>query len=142
MTTDRMARSFLRQAVYRLELVERAIADRQYATAVRWSQEAVELGLKAALRAAGVEPPRWHDVGAVLIANAARLPASLQEIADRLVRISAELRQDREPAFYGDEAGDRTPDDLYGEADARRAHADAAFAVGHVRDALDRGEPS
>jgi HEPN domain-containing protein len=102
----------------------------------------VELALKAALRAAGVEPPRWHDVGAVLTANAARLPASLREIADRLVRISAALRQDREPAFYGDEAGDRTPGELYGEADARRAHADAAFAVEHVRDALLTDEPS
>lgn len=137
-----MARSFLRQAVYRLGGAERAIADRQYAIAVRWSQEAVELALKAALRAAGVEPPRWHDVGEVLTANVARLPASLREVADRLVRISADLRQDREPAFYGDEAGDRTPDELYGEADARRAHADATFVVGHVRDALRTGEPS
>ena len=142
MTTDRMARSFLRQAMYRLAGVDRAIADHQYAIAVRWSQEAVEPALKAALRAAGVEPPRWHDVGAVLTANAARLPASLREIADRLVSISSDLRQDRELAFYGDEAGDRTPDELYSEADARRAHADATFAVEHVRDALLTGDPS
>ena len=99
-----MARSFLRQALYRLGGVERAIGDRQYAIAVRWSQEAVELALKAALRAAGVEPPRWHDVGEVLKANVARLPVPLQSVADRLVRISADLRQDREPAFYGDES--------------------------------------
>lgn len=98
--------------------------------------------LKAALRAAGVEPPRWHDVGAVLTANAARLPVSLQEVADRLVSISAAQRQDREPSLYGDEAADRTPDELYGEADARRAHVDAAFVVAHVRDALGTGEPS
>lgn len=32
--------------------------------------------------------------------------------------------------------------ELYGEADARRAHADAAFAVEHVRDALLPDEPS
>ena len=41
-----------------------------------------------------------------------------------------------------DEAGDRTADELYGEADARRAHADAAFAVEHVRDALLTDESS
>jgi HEPN domain-containing protein len=140
--TDRMARSFLRQAAYRLELVERAIADGQHAVAVRLSQEAVELALKAALRAAGVEPPRWHDVGEILKANVARLPASLQEVADRLVSISADQRQDREPAFYGDEAADRTPDELYAEADARRAHADATFTVERVRGALRTGEPS
>lgn len=137
-----MARSFLRQALYRLGGVERAIGDSQYAIAVRWSQEAVELALKAALRAAGVEPPRWHDVGEVLKASVARLPVPLQSVADRLVRISADLRQDREPAFYGDEAGDRTPDELYGEADARRASADATFVVDHVRDALQADESS
>jgi len=137
-----MARSFLRQAMYRLGGVGRAIDDRQFAIAVRWSQEAVELALKAALRAAGVEPPRWHDVGEVLRANSARLPPSLQQVADRLVRISADLRQDREAAFYGDEAGDRTPDDLYGELDARQAAADATFAVDHVRTALLGDEPA
>jgi HEPN domain-containing protein len=89
MRTDRMARSFLRQALYRLGGVERAIGDRH-----------------------------------------------------RLVRISADLRQDREPAFYGDEAGDRTPDELYGEADARRASADATFVVDHVREALPTDESS
>jgi HEPN domain-containing protein len=102
----------------------------------------VEPALKAALRAAGVEPPRWHDVGEVLKANVARLPVSLQSVADRLVRISADLRQDREPALYGDEAGDRTPDKLYGEADARRASADATFVVDHVREALPTDESS
>ena len=68
-----MARSFLRQALYRLGGVERAIGDRQYAIAVRWSQEAVE---------------------------------------------------------------------LYGEADGRRASADATFVVDHVREALQTDESS
>ena len=136
MTSDRMGRSYLAQAVYRLGEVGRAIRDAQYAVAVRWSQEAVGLALKAALRAAGVEPPRWHDVGEILLANRSRLHATLQEVADRMAEISADLRQDREAAFYGDEAAQFTPDDLYNEADARRAHADATFVVDHVRRAL------
>lgn len=129
MTSDRMARSHLAQATYRLAEVQHALRDRQYAIAVRRSQEAVEMALKAALRAAGVEPPRWHDVGDVLRANAARLPPALQASVERLARISADLRQDREAAFYGDEAAGLTPDDLYGEADARQAAEDAAFVV-------------
>jgi HEPN domain-containing protein len=136
MTSDRMARSYLAQARYRLGTIEVAIRDRQHAIAVRQSQEAVELALKAALRAAGIEPPRWHDVGDVLLASASRLDPALQEAAPRPARISADLRQDRESAFYGDEAAGLTPDDLYGEADARRAHGDASFVVDLVRQAL------
>jgi HEPN domain-containing protein len=132
MTTDRMARNYLAQAAYRLHGVDTAIQDHQYAIAVRQSQEAVEWALKAALRAAGVEPPHSHDVGDVVLANASRLHPVLQEAAERLARISADLRRDREAAFYGDEAAGLTPDDLYGEADARRAREDASFVVNRV----------
>lgn len=136
MTSDRMAQSYLAQAAYRLGEVERAIGHAQYAIAVRRSQEAVEMALKAALRAAGVEPPHWHDVGEVLLANASRLHPTLQAVADGLARISADLRQDREAAFYGDESSGRAPDELYGEADASQAHRDASFVVERVSQAL------
>lgn len=129
MTSDRMARSHLAQATYRLAEVHNAMREGHYAVAVRRSQEAVELALKAALRAAGVEPPRWHDVGDVLRANAARLAPALRASVERLARISADLRQDREAAFYGDEAAGLTPDDLYGQADAHQAAEDAGFVV-------------
>jgi HEPN domain-containing protein len=36
---------------------------------MRQSQEAVELSLKAALRVAGIEPPKWRDVGPILMQN-------------------------------------------------------------------------
>jgi HEPN domain-containing protein len=136
MTSDRMARSYLAQAVYRLKEVQIAIRDAQHAVAVRRSQEAVELALKAALRAAGVEPPHWHDVGEVLLGNVSRLPLVLREVVADLARISADLRQDREAAFYGDEVAGRTPDELYDEADARQAQRDAGFVVARVSQAL------
>jgi HEPN domain-containing protein len=141
MTSDRMARSYLAQAAYRLGEVERAIRDAQHAIAVRRSQEAVELALKAALRAAGVEPPHWHDVGEVLLAGASRLPLELREVVGDLARISADLRQDREQAFYGDEAAGRGPDEIYDEADARRAQGDASFVVERVGRALGPSHP-
>lgn len=78
---------------------------------------------------AGIEPPRWHDVGDVLLASVARLPPALLPAIERLARISAYLREDRESAFYGDEAAGLGPEDLYGEADARQAAEDAAFVV-------------
>lgn len=61
-----MARASVKQALERVETVRRALDEGHYAYAVRQSQEAVELLLKAALRLAGVEPPKWHDVGPVL----------------------------------------------------------------------------
>jgi HEPN domain-containing protein len=123
MTSDRMMRSHLAQAKYRLAEVERARQDGQYAVAVRRSQEAVE-------------PPQWHDVGDVLRANAARLPSALRTSLERLAQISADLRQDREAAFYGDEAAGLAPDDLYHEDDARQAAEAAAFVVDLVARAI------
>jgi HEPN domain-containing protein len=123
MTSDRMVRSHLAQAKYRLAEVERARRDGPYAVAVRRSQEAVE-------------PPQWHDVGDVLRANAARLPSALRTSLERLAQISADLRQDREAAFYGDEAAGLAPDDLYHEDDARQAAEAAAFVVDLVARAI------
>jgi HEPN domain-containing protein len=136
MTSDRMARRYLAQARYRMAEVRNAVREQQSAVAVRRRQEAVELALKAVLRASGVDPPRWHDVGDVLRANTARLPPALQETVERLARISSDLRQDREPAFHGDEAAGLPPEELYGETDARRTGEDAAFVVDVVGRAL------
>jgi len=38
-----------------------------------------------------------------------------------LSRISEELREDRELSFCGDEEAGKTPDELFGEADAGKA---------------------
>jgi len=53
-----MARNYLRQAQARTQTAETAVSQGNYAYAVRQSQEAVELSLKAALRLIGIEPPR------------------------------------------------------------------------------------
>lgn len=138
MTTHGMALKAFRQAEYRLQLVQKALADSEWATVVRESQEVVELALKALLRYLGVEPPRWHDVTGVLRAESARLPVVLAGDLDRLCAISASLRADRELSFYGDETRQLAPDDLYGEADARPAAESARFVVERVGTALGR----
>ncbi len=43
-----------------------------YPYAVRTAQESVELSLKSLLIFAGIDPPKWHDVGAILFEQAAR----------------------------------------------------------------------
>jgi HEPN domain-containing protein len=93
----------------------------------REAQEIVELALKGMLRHAGVEPPKWHDVGSILEQYADRYPALTREDLLQLVRISARLRKEREFAFYGDI--DFIPTEQYAEADAARATEDAATSV-------------
>jgi HEPN domain-containing protein len=81
---------------------------------VREAQELVELALKALLRLVGVEPPRHHDVGGLLLEHAARFPAGLRERLPRAAEISKSLRRERELAFYGDI--DFIPTEEYTEA--------------------------
>lgn len=56
------------------------MAEDAYADVARDAQEIVELALQGMLRAVGVDPPRWHDVGAVLPEAAHRFPPEVQEV--------------------------------------------------------------
>ena len=69
MNNLRMAESYLNQAGERLKHAEEALQRGNYPYVMRQSQEVVELSLKAALRVAGIEPPKWHDVGPILMQN-------------------------------------------------------------------------
>lgn len=94
---------------------------------VRESQEIVELALKGLLRSRGLDPPRVHDVSALLLEERDRLPEALHPRLEELASISRTLRRDRELAFDG--AEDLTPGDFYSEDDARRARDGARRTV-------------
>ena len=83
------------------------------------------------MRAAGVDPPRVHDVAGVLEAERSRLPEALAPDVERLAAASRHLRRDRELAFYG--AEDLTPSDFYREPDGAEARAAARMVVELVR---------
>ncbi len=114
-----LAVDHVRRAEARLRALDALFDAQSWADVVRESQEIVELALKAALRAAGVDAPRIHDVSEILIAERARFPKTLGKEVPRLARISKSLRRDRELAFYGSE--DLTPSDFYTEEDATEA---------------------
>ena len=126
-----LAADYVRRAAMRLRAIDVLYEAGSWADVVRESQEAVELALKGLLRAAGVDPPRVHDVAEVLEAERNRLPAALAGDVDRLAAASRDLRRDRELAFYG--AEDLTPSDFYRECDAEEARAAASFVVERVR---------
>ncbi len=127
-----LAVDYVRRAESRLRSIDVLYEDRSWPDVVRESQEVVELALKGLLRAAGVDPPRVHDVSDVLTAERGRLPAGLGDDAvARLAAASRDLRRDRELAFYG--AEDLTPSEFYREPDAASAREAARFVVELVR---------
>ena len=103
------------------------LADAGYSDVVREAQEVVELALKDMLRQAGIEPPKWHDVGGVLAEHRMRFTEPVREQIDRLSEISTRLRKDRELSFNGDI--DFVPTDHYAAADASKAIDEARFVV-------------
>jgi HEPN domain-containing protein len=106
MTSEELARSYLRKATDRLEILDLLLSKEAYSDVIREGQEIVELALKGMLRAVGVEPPKWHDVGPILQEQRGHLPDSVRGEVDELARISAWLRDEREASFYGEDDPD------------------------------------
>lgn len=135
MTNLTLAESYLRKAINRLDILDLLMGKGAYSDVVREAQEIVELALKGLLRFAGVEPPKYHDVGGLLMQHAHRF---CPEVASRIpaaARISKKLRKERELAFYGDI--DFIPTEEYGLDDAREAREGARFVVAMVQAAKE-----
>lgn len=121
MTSSRMGRLYVDEARGRVALVQVAIEKGLWAATVRKAQECVEPFLKGALRLVAVEPARTHDVAEMLRREVNRFPEWFRAAVDRLATISTEMAGDRGLAFYGDERQELGPQELFDEADARRA---------------------
>ncbi len=114
-----MASVYWTQAQAILREAEAHLGNGIWNLTVRRSQEAVELALKAVLRAGGIEVPALHDVGSVLRKNRDRLPGALAAEVDRLAAVSRRLWRERAASLYGDEETETPPTELYSEFDAR-----------------------
>jgi HEPN domain-containing protein len=102
MTTDELARDYFRRVLVRRRVLDLFYNAGEHADVVREAQELIELALKGMLRWAGIDPPRWHDVGAVLQEHGDLLPQAIQNDLAAIVKASARLRKEREAAFYGE----------------------------------------
>lgn len=123
MTSRDMARSHRRRAARVMGEAERLFTEEDWSLCVRRCQEAVELALKALLRAAGAEVPKVHDVSGALRQNVDRLPPAVAAEIDTLVSASRRLREERELAFYGDEETETEAEALYARCDAEESLA-------------------
>jgi hypothetical protein len=66
-TASELAKSYLVKAAVRLEMLSFLFERAAWPDVVREAQELVELTLKGMLRQVGVDPPKWHDVGPILL---------------------------------------------------------------------------
>lgn len=137
MTFSELARSYLEKAGKRRRVLAVLLEEQAYSDVVREAQELVELALKAMLRAIGVDPPKWHDVGPVLLEHADAFEPAIRDRLPRLAAISRWLRKEREFAFCGDV--DFVPTEEYSVADAERAIADANEVYDCARAAIIDG---
>jgi len=131
-----MARGYLEQAEDALAHAEASQLRRRWGMAVRRSQESVELALKSALRCAGVEVPRLHDVADVLRAAREKFPAPFVAVLDRFAEWSTELAADRIASLYGDERAGQAANRLFGEAEAGSAVERARQVLKAARDLM------
>ena len=82
---------------------------------------------KGILRAIGVEPPKFHDVGGLLLEHQDKLASAVRSDVPRAADISKRLRRERELAFCGDI--DFVPTEEYSADDGRRAYEEAAWVL-------------
>lgn len=127
MTNVSLARAYLVKAQKRLKALAVLRDEGAHSDVVREAQELVELALKGVLRAAGIEPPKFHDVGGLLLEHQAKFSPDVRAGLPRAAEISKRLRRERELAFYGDI--DFIPTEEYTAEDAARAYTDASWIV-------------
>jgi len=127
MNTKSLAESYLKKAEDRLDILDLLFKKKAFSDVIRESQEIVELSLKGMLRSVGVEPPKIHDVGGLLLEHKEKFPEDIANSLKRLAEISKRLRKERELAFYGDI--DFIPTEEYTEDDAKEAIKDARLVV-------------
>ena len=97
------------------------------------------MALKGLLRAVGVEPPKFHGVGALLVEHQAKFLLPVRDRLPRAAELSRRLRRERELAFYGDI--DFIPTEQYTAEEAGRAYDDAAWVVRLAVEVIERPQP-
>ncbi|BCU69872.1 HEPN domain-containing protein [Stygiolobus caldivivus] len=121
MNFDTIAYSYISQAEERVVLAKLEYERKKYNITVRLCQEAVGLALKACLRLVNIEPPKFHDVGPLLKANAEKFPEWFRQKIDVFASYSRSLRKERELSMYGDEETGTPPEMLYSDYDAQQS---------------------
>jgi HEPN domain-containing protein len=135
MRNDELGQNRVRDAEIILEQA-RSLSEREvHHLVVRRCQESVELSLKGLLYFLGIDYPKKHDVGLVVEKILSKKGVGTSQERERLRKISKDLANDRELAFYGSDAGE-PPSLLFSEKDAQKALEDAQYVLSFVKNVL------
>ncbi|MEM3587387.1 MAG: HEPN domain-containing protein [Candidatus Jordarchaeaceae archaeon] len=131
MNTEDMAKAYFRDSEFSLREAKTALKQGLNHRAIRRAQESVELAIKAILRLIGRDYPKKHEVGSLLEVALQNLdpPQEILDALPEIKRISLNLALKRGPAFYGDEATLKTPEQLYTKKDAEEAIGYAEYTL-------------
>jgi HEPN domain-containing protein len=95
MNSLEIAEAYLKEAKIRIKYAELSFnEDKDYAFCIRICQEAVELSIKACSRLVGIEYPKTHDPGRILIEYIDRSPTWFRNEANIIADISRWLREE------------------------------------------------
>jgi HEPN domain-containing protein len=100
MTTRQLAAGYLKKCEDRLAMLEVLMTRKAWSDVIRESQEIVELALKGVLRSIGIDPPKWHDVGELLLEYGEKLKPLPDTQIRELAKASKLLRKEREFSFF------------------------------------------
>lgn len=142
MTSRKIARDYLGKVEARAEALRLFLARNRHDDVVREAHEAIELLIKGALRFVGVDPPRRHDPGPILLRHLDRFPAAWGEQAPEICRIAERLFAERGHAFYGDEDDLVPPSELFARAEAEEAIAAVERLLVLYRELLAQEPPA
>lgn len=127
-----IAKAYIKDAVIILKESEDSFENGHYHRSVRKCQESVELALKGLLRLKGIEYPKSHKVGKVL------MEALKNEIDNNFLQKAANLSDHladlREPSFYGSE--DVSAEGLFDEEDAKEILKNTTYVINFIEDLL------
>jgi len=136
MTNHDLASSYLFKAQKRLKILDILLEEEDYSDVIREAQEIVELSLKGLLRRVGIDPPKWHDVGSIILEHKIRFTDEIKPDLKKCADISKQLRKERELSFYGDI--DFIPTEEYTREDALAVIEEAHFVVHIAEKAIEK----
>ena len=136
MTNITLAQSYIKKATDRLDILDLLFKKAAYSDVMREAQEIVELATKGMLRAVGIEPPKFHDVGDLLLEHTDKYPDDISKHVEKIASISKRLRKERELSFYGDI--DFIPTEEYTITDAQEAMEGADFIVAIAKKLIEQ----
>lgn len=110
-----MAETHIKTAQRFLEGAGRVFELGDYHLTVRWSQECIELSVKAVLRIYGIEFPKTRDVSTTLTSLELPFPQWFKERLERIASTMKAITPKRGPALYGDEEKMIPPSELFGK---------------------------